>query len=216
MRNIALLMTLAALAFSTSVQAQGKSSAEVLATLSQKAKDYPSIQAEFTSRIEDKQSGIDITQDGSIKLKGEKYAAKLDIYEIYSDGESITTFDSEANEAMVDYVEDVEDGSLTPSKIFTLWEEDFKHEMMGEEAVEGADCYKINLYPNDPKDKSFHTITMFVNKTKMEVARVIVKGKDGSDMTYTVTKFDTSSTLPDSTFAFSKSAHPGVVIIDNR
>lgn len=216
MRNIALLMTLALVALSTTGQAQGKSSADVLATLSKKAKAYPSIQAEFTSRIEDKQSGIDITQKGSIKLKGEKYAAQLDIYEIYSDGESLTTYDSETNEAMIDYVEDVEDGSLTPSKMFTLWEEDFKHEMVGEEVVDGTGCYKINLYPTDPKGKTFHTITMFVDKAKMEVKQVVVKGKDGSDMTYTVTKFDTSSTVPDSTFTFNKASHPGVVVIDNR
>ena len=100
--------------------------------------------------------------------------------------------------------------------MFTIWEDNFKHELVGSEKVGGADCHKINLYPEDPKEKTFHTITMWVDKAKMEVTQVVVKGKDGTEMVYNITSFVTGKDLPDSTFTFSVKGHPGVEVIDNR
>jgi len=212
MGRIALLLS----AVLISATAFGQDSKAILDKLSNKAKGYSTIDAQFTQRIVDKQSGIDQTQKGSILLKGEKYKAVLGNYEIYSDGESLTTYDKELNEAMIDYLEDVEDGTLSPSKMFTIWEDNFKHELVGSEKVGGADCHKINLYPEDPKEKTFHTITMWVDKAKMEVTRVVVKGKDGTEMVYNITSFVTGKDLPESTFTFSVKGHPGVEVIDNR
>ena len=42
-------------------------------------------------------------------------------------------------------------------------------------SVDGVSCYQIALNPNNPKDKSYHTITMYVDKTKMEVVKVEVR-----------------------------------------
>lgn len=212
MGHIALLLS----AVLISATAFGQDSKAILDKLSNKAKGYSTTDAQFTQRIVDKQSGIDQTQKGSIQLKGEKYKAVLGNYEIYSDGESLTTYDKELNEAMIDYLEDVEDGTLSPSKMFTIWEDNFKHELVGSEKVSGADCHKINLYPEDPKEKTYHTITMWVDKTKMEVTQVVIKGKDGTEMVYNITSFVTGKDLPDSTFTFSIKGHPGVEVIDNR
>ncbi|MGB0136779.1 MAG: LolA family protein [Flavobacteriales bacterium] len=212
MGRIALLLS----AVLISATAFGQDSKVILDKLSNKAKGYSTIDAQFTQRIVDKQSGIDQTQKGSIQLKGEKYKAVLGNYEIYSDGESLTTYDKELNEAMIDYLEDVEDGTLSPSKMFTIWEDNFKHELVGSEKVGATDCHKINLYPEDPKEKTYHTITMWVDKTKMEVTQVVVKGKDGTEMVYNITSFVTGKDLPDSTFTFSVKGHPGVEVIDNR
>ena len=199
-----------------SVTAFGQDAKTILDKLSNKAKGYTTIDAEFTQRILDKQSGIDQTQKGAIQLKGDKYKAVLGNYEIYSDGESLTTFDSDLNEAMIDYLEDVEDGTMSPSKMFTIWEDNFKHELVGSEKVGGADCHKINLYPQEPKEKTFHTITMWVDKVNIEVTQVVVKGKDGTEMMYSINSFVTGKDLPDSTFAFSLKTHPGADVIDNR
>lgn len=109
MGRIALLLS----AVLISATAFGQDSKVILDKLSNKAKGYSTIDAQFTQRIVDKQSGIDQTQKGSIQLKGEKYKAVLGNYEIYSDGESLTTYDKELNEAMIDYLEDVEDGTLS-------------------------------------------------------------------------------------------------------
>ena len=103
MGRIALLLS----AVLISATAFGQDSKVILDKLSNKAKGYSTIDAQFTQRIVDKQSGIDQTQKGSIQLKGEKYKAVLGNYEIYSDGESLTTYDKELNEAMIDYLEDV-------------------------------------------------------------------------------------------------------------
>lgn len=192
-------------------------SQSVLNKLSEKAKSHASIYAEFTAKLVDKQSGLDQTQRGNIKLKGEQYALRLDNYEIYSNGEDITTYSKDTNEATTDYLEDVEDGSLSPSKIFTIWEQDFKHEMISDDVqVNGAKSYHINLYPIDAKDKPFHTIQLFVDAAKLEVTEVIVKGKDGTVMTYSIGTFETTKSFKAEEFEFNEATHPGVIVVDNR
>ena len=50
----------------------------------------------------------------------------------------------------------------------------------------------------------------------MEVTRIVMKGREGSDVTYTVTSFSTTLKVTPEMFTFPKSKHPGVDMIDNR
>jgi len=82
--------------------------------------------------------------------------------------------------------------------------------------VDGVAAYEINLYPIEAKGKAYHTITMFVDKAKMEVVKIVVKTREGAEITYKVKTFKTTIDVPDTDFTFSKSKYPGVEMIDNR
>ena len=82
--------------------------------------------------------------------------------------------------------------------------------------IDGVACYQIALYPNDAKNKSYHTITMYVDKSKMEVTKVEVKTRENATITYKIKNFKTTSDLPDGDFIFNKSKFPGVEEVDNR
>ncbi|MGB0425080.1 MAG: LolA family protein, partial [Flavobacteriales bacterium] len=183
---------------------------EVLGELSQKAKSYTSIKASYTSRLIDNISGVDIPSKGTVTTKGEKYRLDTGDYLIISDGETMWTYQKEHNEVSIDYLEDMGDDGIDPSKFFTLWEKDFTSTMKGEINIDGIDCYEIYLYPTEPEEKSFHTIKMFVDKKKMEVYKLDVKGRDGTDVTYKVKTFETDGSVGDSIFKFSESEFPGV------
>ena len=99
-----------------------------------------------------------MTQKGQILVKGQKYRLDIADYEIISDGETIWTYEKESNTCYVDYKEDIEDETFSPSEMFTIWEKDFKHEYKSTEKVDGRDNYVIYLYPNDPSDKPYHTL----------------------------------------------------------
>ncbi len=196
--------------------AQAQSSEKILAQLSEKAKTYTTVYAEYSSQLVDKANDVDIRQTGKAYVKGEKYMLELGDYTMISDGESVWTYEKAANDCYIDYLEDIGDGSLSPSRMFTIWEDGFKHELKGEAKTNGKAAWWINLYPTNPAEKNFHTIQLFVDKDKMEVIQFIVKGREGNDIVYTIDAFQPNKEVSDGQFKFNPKNYPGVNLIDNR
>jgi outer membrane lipoprotein-sorting protein len=82
--------------------------------------------------------------------------------------------------------------------------------------VDGVACYEIALYPLNPKTKSFHTVTLFVDKAKMELVKVNVKTRENADVTYKIKNFKANPALNDGDFKFNQAGFPGVKMVDNR
>lgn len=198
------------------VNANGQTSEKILNDLSAKAKKYTSVYAEYSSQLVDKANDVDIRQSGKVYVKGEKYNLELGDYTMISDGESVWTFEKAANDCYVDYLEDVADGALSPSRMFTIWEEGFKHELKGEVKEGGKTLHWINLYPLNPGEKNYHTIQLYVDKDKIEVVKFIVKGREGNDIIYAIDMFTPNKEMADELFKFNARKFPGVNIIDNR
>lgn len=210
--------TIAAVAFlgQLTLTVRAQTSDKILSDLSNKAKNYTTVYAEYSSQLIDKVNDVDVKQSGKVYVKGEKYYVELGDYTMISDGQSVWTYEKAVNDCYIDYLEDVADGSLSPSKMFTIWEDGFKHEFKGE-TKEGAQIlYWINLYPTNPTEKNYHTIQLYVDKAKMEVVKFIVKGREGSDIIYKLDKFAPNQTINDTQFKFDPKKFPGVNVIDNR
>lgn len=215
MKKFTLFIATALFGFAFSATAQ--TSKEVLDKLSAKAKAYKSITADFTSSLVNPKTNQTTTQNGSIKIKGSKYYVNMGDYHIWCDGKTVWNYNKKDNSCTIDNLADVKDGGFDPSDMFTLWEKDFKHEMKNANVtVDGVACHQIVLNPNNPKDKSYHTITMYVDKTKLEVTKVEVKTRENATITYKIKNFKTTQDLPDTEFVFSKSKYPGCEEIDNR
>ena len=196
---------------------QAQTSKEILDKLSTKAKAFKSITSDFTSTLNNPKTGAKSTTNGSVKIKGSKYYVNMGKYQIWSDGKTVWNYSKDGNEVTVDNLADVKDGGFDPSEMFTIWEKNFKHEMKSTDSnVDGVSCYQIALTPNDAKNKSYHTITMYVDKNKMEVSKVEVKTRDNATVSYKIKNFKTTSDLPDSDFTFNKANFPGVAVVDNR
>lgn len=204
------------LVFALSFNANSQDANKILSELSAKAKNYKTISASYSSELIDTKNGINFKQDGSIKIKGEKYYLDLSDYIIISDATTIWTYETESNICTIDDAEEMEEEGFNPSKMFTIWEQDFRNEYKNESTLNGKKVHVINLYPNNAKDAQYHTITLFIDKTKMEVVKIVAKSKEGSEMTYTVKSFNTNIDLPDATFELNKADFPGVELEDNR
>jgi len=191
-------------------------SQKILDELSRKAKSYTSITADYSSRLLDKKSAVDLAESGTIKVKGSKYYLDLPSYTIICDGKTVWTFEKENNTVLIDNLADVEAGGMNPNEMFRIWEKGFKHEYKETKSEGGKEVYMINLYPTDPKAKPFHTIQLFIDKAKMEVLRLKLMNRDGSEITYTVKAFKPNLEISDATFRFDKAKHPGVEEVDNR
>ena len=186
----------------------------LLNKLSAKAESYSAYEITYTSTLVDLKNDFELTQDGIVQIEGDRFHLNLGDYVIYCDGETVWTFEPEMNECYIDDTETMKEEGMDPSKLFTVWEDDFRREWMGRSTVEGRDCVHINLYAST--DKAYHTLQLYVDESALEVVRIVMKGREGSDVTYTVKSFSTTLEVEPDMFRFPEEKHPGVELIDNR
>ena len=186
----------------------------LLSDLSEKAKTYTAYEISYTSTLVDLKNDFELTQEGSVQIEGDRFHLDLGDYVIYCDGESVWTFEPEMNECYLDDMETMREEGMDPSQLFTVWEEDFRREWMGRAQVGDKDCAHVNLYAGE--DKPYHTLQLFIDDSALEIVRIVMKGREGSDVTYTVTSFSTTLEVKPGMFTFPAEKHPGVDLIDNR
>jgi len=199
--------------FALNIHAQVDTKAKsILDKLSAKTKSYSTIKADFVYSMVNKSDGVNESQNGKIELKGNKYVLSIQGQDIISDGKTIWTYIKESEEVQINSISEDDDEGISPNKIFTLYEEGFKYKFVEEK----DNIQTINLYPKDANEKPYHRISLFINKTKGEITKVKVFGKDGTLTTYKIKTFTPNTTISDTRFTFNKSKHPNVEIIDLR
>ena len=212
MRTTTLLLSLLTLLLSSPAWSQDPD--VLLSRLSEKAQTFKAYEIAYTSTLVDVKNDFELTQDGVIQIEGDRFRLDLGDYLIFCDGETVWTFEPDMNECYVDDTETMKEEGMDPAKLFTVWEDDFRREWMGRASVAGRGCAHINLYAGE--DKPFHTLQLFVDDSALEIVRIVMKGREGSDVTYTVTSFSTSLKVVPGMFTFPADKHPGVDLIDNR
>lgn len=200
-----ILSTILILATSLSFGQDSKAK-EILDKLSKKTKSYSTVYVEFKSEI--KSDAVDESGNGTAYMKGKKFYIKSGKYTLISNGIKQWVINSDDKEVYVSDYEEDED-AITPNKILTIWEDDFKYKYLGKGTVNGVAVEKVELYPKNPGEAQFHTIQMAIDTKNNKPVQIIVKSKDGSKMTYTFKKFEGNKAMPDSKFVFNKGNYPG-------
>lgn len=189
----------------------------ILESLSKKTKTYKTISAEFTLTPYDKDKKPGDPQKGTLWVKGGKYKYDIKNQVVFCDSATTWTFLKDANEVQINKVDPAGDKSgLSPATIFSFYEKGFKSRFVDEEKVNNAFCECVDLYPKHPEKEKYHTIRLFIDKTKNQVVQVTFMLKDGTTQTILVDKFSPNITLADNTFTFDVKAYPGVEIEDLR
>jgi len=183
----------------------------ILDDLSAKTKAYTTIKAEFAFTIEKKDKTKD-TQNGKIQTKGDKYKLEIPGHEIYCDGKTVWDYIKDANEVQIKDMEVGSDDAVNPSTIFTMYEKGYKYKF----DTEDASTQTISMFPLNPDKKKFHTVKLFIDKVKKQIASVKMIMKDGSTHTYVIKSFAGNTAIPDTDFTFNAKAHPGISVEDLR
>lgn len=193
-------------------------------------KGYDNLRASFDWTLENKTQKTKDSKSGFMFLKGEKYKMILAGMEMFSDGKTMWTYSKDANEITISEVEESDESIISnPTKIFSLYEKGFKYAMKGEEQrtvkAKGADgkvasvkknCYVIDLYPENPKGKEFHTIELLVEKTTNLILSIDIKFKNGSDQIIEITEYKSNTNMPDGLFTYDPAKYPGAEVNDMR
>jgi outer membrane lipoprotein-sorting protein len=217
MKTTFMLSCVMALLSTQTANAQDEQAKKLLDDLSNKTKSYSTLTASFSFILDDKVADIQQKQEGTIRMKGDKFSLDMGVHKVISDGKSRYTYNKETNEVYIDALADLEDeGALNPAKLFTIWESGFKH-FYNNTVTEGVQTLEVvKLVPTKPEDKSFHTIKLYIDKAKMQLAKIEILGKDGDNYTYKVKSLEPNKPYSDADFAFDKAKYPGVEVIDNR
>lgn len=185
----------------------------ILDKLSAKMKGLKSFYIEFSANIKNLSSGTNETSTGKGWVKDKKFCASYGDNTIISNGiktwtvvkEEKSVYESDANE------DDKE--SINPKKLLTIWETGFKNKYEKEENLNGELVHIIYLYPKAAAKVDYHTIILYISKSTNELKKAILKSKDGTIMTYSLTKFIPNETIEDVKFVFDAKKYPGYTII---
>jgi outer membrane lipoprotein-sorting protein len=188
---------------------------EILDRVSAKTKTYTSIRAEFAFTLENLQAQMTDTHEGTIIIKGDKYKIDIMGVDTYFNGTTVWMHLKEVNEVNITGPEMVEEETLSPATIFSIYEEGYKYLYAGEATMNGKKVDIIDLFPEE-RNKPFSRIQLFIYRDNLHFAQIKQMGKDGNNYIIDVKKMETNITAPDSLFTFEASKHPGIEIIDLR
>jgi outer membrane lipoprotein-sorting protein len=189
-----------------------KRAKDLLDKLSNKTKNLKSYKLHFTFVLNNREQNISQTKEGVLTVKGNKYHLKFDGQEIFCDGNNIYTYLKASNEAQLQSVDELDEESITPEKILTIYEKGFKFRL-NEEDKSMPSLTVVDLYPLEPKKKDYSIIRLYIDEGKLFVQKALIRGKNGSDYTYNIKTMESNPEVTDAQFVFDKSRYPGVKII---
>ena len=207
------LFTLLAVLTLSSTFSQDEKSQGILDKLSAKMKGMTSFYIEFSANVKNTTTGTNSTETGKGWVKGDKFTASYGENTIISNGKKTWTIVKEEKSVYETDASDADEETLNPKKLMTIWESGFKNKYEKEDKLNNEAVHVINLYPKNPAKVDYHTIVLYISKSGNELKKAILKSKDGTTTTYSVTKFTANPTVDDSMFVFDPKKYPGYTVI---
>jgi outer membrane lipoprotein-sorting protein len=211
MKSLLSLILLVILNFNF-LHAQDSKAEGILDKLSNKMKGLKSFYIEFSASVKNSETGTNQNETGKGWVKGNKFSASYGENTIISNGLKTWTIVKEEKSVYESDASDNEDG-INPKKLMTIWENGFKNKYIKEDKLGGEAVHVIDLYPKNPSKAEYHTIVLYISKGDGELKKAIMKSKDGTVMTYTLTKFLENPDIDESKFVFDKKKYPGYPVI---
>lgn len=193
--------------------AQDEKSQGILDKLSTKMKSQKSFYIEFSATIKNTTSGTNESETGKGWVKGDKFYASYGENTIISNGVKTWTIVKEEKSVYETDASSTDEETMNPKKLMTIWESGFKNKYEKEDKLNNEAVHVINLYPKNPAKVDYHTIVLYISKSSNELKKAVMKSKDGTVMTYTLTKFQSNPTIEDSKFVFDIKKYPGYTLI---
>ncbi|MEN8123053.1 MAG: outer membrane lipoprotein carrier protein LolA [Bacteroidota bacterium] len=214
MKKILILIIAVSVVFTMQAQKEEKARG-ILEQVTKKTKSYASIKIKFKYIIDNRAENMKDTTKGTIYLKGNKFKLFFQGNEIFSDGATMWTHQVDAGEITINDVDTEDDDALNPANILTMYEKGFKYRYMGEIKIGGKSYYQIDLYPENPDEKSYSIIKLKIDKVNSHLSSVKMVGKDGVDYIIDLIQFKPNVKVVDSMFSFDKTKYPKNIEIND-
>ena len=196
----------------TNTLAQDKLAEQILEKLSKTTKAFTSISIEFDHTFTNKSAGINEKNSGTLILKGEQFRIDMEKQLIINNGTTHWIYLKEMNElTIMDYDSEDED-ALSPNKLFTVYNEDYKNAYVEAKLINGERMHIIDLFPKE--SGPIMIIRLTINALKNQISILALYDKTGGIYTYNIKNF--KSNLDVAPFNFDTTNYPEVEVIDLR
>jgi len=213
MKKLVLLLLL----ISSSVFSQSSNEAKALLNdVSKKVKSYNNISIDFKYALNNSAENIQQETRGDVTMQGDKYKLNiLGITRIF-DGKTLYTISPEDEEVTISSENSEGEGSITPSKMLSFYEDGFNYKMDIVQNVKGRKIQYVKLTPIDSDSEIKHILLGIDVQTK-HIYNLIETGKNSTQTTLTVNSFKTDQDLSKTLFTFDEAKYKdeGYFIIRN-
>ena len=197
---IGLLFT--TLTFGQSSSADAK---KLLDDVSAKMGAYDNMMIDFSSQLINTEVDIkDPPTRGSITLSGEKYNLSFLGNNFIFDGKQLVVINTDEKEVTInsgDIEED--DGFIYPSKLLTFYKEGYTYKMGKLDNTNGRKVQYIDLTPID-SNSEIKQVKLGVDAKTKHIYKLTQIGSNGTETTFTITKFKSNQAIAKSLFSFDQ------------
>jgi len=196
---------------------QADKSKTILDQLSKKTRSFKTISAGFVFSMKNTALKINEKNEGTIKLKGQKYSIDLpgNGLKIFSDGKTIWNYMKSGNQVTISNLEDAESEMMNPSSLFSIYEKGYKSKFVSEKNISGKPFYNIDLTPEKGKE-NVQNVKLAIDKNEMFLKSALLKSTDGNEYSIEIKSYSIDLTIADSEFVFDPKKYKDIEVIDLR
>ncbi len=178
----------------------------LLNEVSAKIKAYKNISLDFKYELNNVSENINQETRGDVVIEGEKYKLNvLGVTRIF-DGDTLYTISPEDEEVTISSDNSDEEGTITPSKMLSFYEEGYTFKMDIIQNVKGRKIQYVKLNPMDTNSEIKHVL-LGIDATTKHIYNLIEVGKNGTKTTLTVNSFQTDQPISKTLFTFDESKY---------
>lgn len=190
-----------------SVNAQNADKAKALLNeVSSKVKSYDNMVIDFKYTLENKAEGVNQETRGDVSIKGDKYVLNLMGTTQLFDGKKIYTIIPEDQEINVSNYNEEDANNITPSKMFTFYEDGYTYKWDIAQDVKGRKIQYIKLTPID-SNAEVKNILLGIDSQTKHIYNLIQTQDNGTKITITVKSFKNNQPLAQNLFNFSENRY---------
>ena len=202
MKNISLFIIAVLSVFTLNAQNSDKAKA-LLNEVSSKVKSYDNMVIDFKYSLENLNEKVSQETRGDVSIKDDKYVLNLMGTTQIFDGKKIYTIIPEDEEINIsNYVEE-DDNSITPSKMFSFYEDGYNYQMDITQNINGRKIQYVKLTPID-SNADVKNILLGIDSQTKHIYNLIQTQDNGTKITITVKSFKTNQPLSKNLFTFSE------------
>jgi len=204
------LSILLALVIASTVFAQDKVKT-LLNEVSKKVKAYKNISVDFKYELNNVSENITQETKGDVTIQNDKYVLNvLGVTRIY-DGKTLYNISPEDEEVTISSENTEDEGTITPSKMLSFYEEGYNYKMDIIQNVKGRKIQYVKLTPIDSNAEIKHVL-LGIDATTKHIYNLIEVGKNGTKTTLTVNSFKTNQAIPKTLFTFDENKYKNYYI----
>ena len=208
------ILTILLCATTLALSAQNKKADDILKMATDKLNSFKTVEADFTYDLINSDGETNESGKGTLLISGEKYRLSIVGQQVICDGSTIWTYIKDAEEVQINEVVEDEEDAISPSKLLTFYNNNYKAKHINEDVIGGTAVYIINLKPNE--DKNISKADLFIKKDDLQIMKVVLDDKNGGQTVYTITNFVPEKEVSEKDFSFNEADYPDVDIIDMR